>query len=96
MASGADANRRIGNQETIAVTVNVLADLRRFLPPGVDGPHRHTVPAGSTVLDLLAVIGIPREAELTVGLDGELADRDAPLRDGVQVLLVGPMEGGAA
>jgi sulfur carrier protein ThiS len=96
MAPSADADREDSGRETIAVTVNLMADLRRFLPPGVDGPHRHQVPAGSTVLDLLAMIGIPKEAELTVGLDGELATRDALLRDGALVLLVGPMEGGAA
>jgi sulfur carrier protein ThiS len=79
---------------TISVTVTLFADLRRFLPPGVDGPHRRTVPAGSTVADLLAAIGIAADAEVTVGLDGELAERDAPLRDGADVMLLSPMEGG--
>jgi len=88
--------RQSGDQGTIAVTVTLFADLRRFLPPGVDGPHRRTIPAGSTVLDLLAAIGIPADADLTVGLDGELADREAPLRDGADVMLLSPMEGGLA
>jgi len=76
------------------VTVTLFADLRRFLPPGVDGPHRRRVPVGSTVGDLLAAIGIPADADLTVGLNGELADRDAPLSDGAEVMLLSPMEGG--
>jgi len=79
---------------TIAVNVTLFADLRRFLPPGVDGPHRRSVPAGSTVADLLTAIGIPAEADVTIGLDGELADRAAPLRDGADVMLLSPMEGG--
>jgi len=76
------------------VTVTLFADLRRYLPPGVDGPHLRTVPAGSTVADLLDAIGIPTDAEVTVGLNGELADRDDALPDGADVMLLSPMEGG--
>jgi sulfur carrier protein ThiS len=96
MAAGQTAGelRQSGDQGMIAVTVTLFADLRRFLPPGVDGPHRRTVPAGSTVADLLAAIGIPADADLTVGLDGELADRDAALHDDADVMLLSPMEGG--
>jgi len=93
-ARAAEELRQSGGRDEIAVTVTLFADLRRFLPPGVDGPHRRTVPAGSTVADLLAAIGIPPDADLTVGLDGELADRDAPLHDDADVMLLSPMEGG--
>jgi len=93
-ARAAGELRQSGDHGTIAVTVTLFADLRRFLPPGVDGPHPRTVPAGSTVADLLAAIGIAADADLTVGLDGELADRDAPLHDGADVMLLSPMEGG--
>jgi sulfur carrier protein ThiS len=86
--------RQSGDRGTVAVTVTLFADLRRFLPPGVDGPHRRAVPAGSTVKDLLAAIGIPADADITIGLNGELADRDALLRDGADVMLLSPMEGG--
>jgi sulfur carrier protein ThiS len=86
--------RQSGDPGSISVTVTLFADLRRYLPPGIDGPHRRTVAAGSAVRDLLAAIGIPAEADVTVGLDGELADKDAPLRDGADVMLLSPMEGG--
>jgi sulfur carrier protein ThiS len=79
---------------TIAVTVTLFADLRRFLPRGVDGPLRYTLPRGSTVADLLATIGIAPDADVTVALDGELADREARLGDGADVMLLSPMEGG--
>ena len=79
---------------TIVVTVTLFADLRRFLPRGVDGPVRYTLPRGSTIADLLATIGIAPEADVTVALDGELADRDARLGDGAEVMLLSPMEGG--
>ncbi len=78
----------------IRVTVTFFADLRRYLPGGVDGPQTYALSAPSTVADLLAVIGIPDESEITVGLDGELAERDTPLRDGAELMLLSPMEGG--
>ena len=96
MARAADDLRREDEQRTIGVRVTLFADLRRFLPPGVDGPHRRTVPAGSTVAELLAAIGVPDDADITIGVDGELADRETPLRDGADVMLLSPMEGGAA
>ena len=95
MARTADELRQEGEQRTIAVRVTLFADLRRFLPPGVDGPHRRTVPAGATIAELLAVIGVPEDATITIGVDGELADRATPLRDGADVMLLSPMEGGA-
>jgi sulfur carrier protein ThiS len=96
MARAADDLRQGDQQGTIGVRVTLFADLRRFLPPGVDGPHRRTVPSGSTVADLLAAIGVPEDADITVGVDGELADRATALRDGADVMLLSPMEGGSA
>jgi sulfur carrier protein ThiS len=79
---------------TITVTVTFFADLRRFLPRGADGPQRYTVAEGATVADLLAAIGIEPDAEMTAAVDGELAARDTQLRDGTDVMLLSPMEGG--
>ena len=80
----------------ITVTVTFFADLRRFMPRGEDGPQRYTIHEGAEVTDLLAAIGIEQGAEVTIAVDGELAGRDTPLRDGVEVMLLNPMEGGAA
>jgi sulfur carrier protein ThiS len=79
----------------IRVTVTFFADLRRYLPRGVDGPQAYALAASSTVADLLALIGIPADSEITVGVDGELAGRDTPLRDGAELMLLSAMEGGA-
>jgi len=76
--------------------VTFFADLRRFLPRGADGPQRYTVPKGASVDDLLALIGVAPDAELTIAVDGEQADREAQLHEGVEVMLLSPMEGGAA
>jgi len=78
----------------ITVTVTFFADLRRFLPRGADGPQRYTVAEGATVADLLAAIGIEPGADMTTAVDGELAARDTRLRDGADVMLLSPMEGG--
>jgi sulfur carrier protein ThiS len=80
----------------ITVTVTFFADLRRFMPRGQDGPQPYTIHEGAAVADLLAAIGIEQGAEVTIAVDGELAGRDTLLRDGVEVMLLNPMEGGAA
>ena len=79
---------------TITIAVTFFADLRRFLPRGAEGPQRYTVREGATVADLLAAIGVEAGAEVTIAVDGELAARDTPLREGSDVMLLNPMEGG--
>ncbi len=81
---------------TITVMVTFFADLRRFLPRGADGPQRYTVPERATVDDLLAMIGVAPDTDLTIAVDGEQAARDTPLHNGADVMLLTPMEGGAA
>lgn len=80
----------------MTVTVTLFADLRRFLPRGADGPQRFTVREGATLADLLATIGVAPGADVTAAVDGELAEPDTPLRDGADVMLLSPMEGGRA
>ena len=76
--------------------VTFFADLRRFLPRGADGPQPYSVREHATVDDLLAVIGVPPDADVTIAVDGEQAARETRLRDGADVMLLSPMEGGAA
>lgn len=78
----------------ITVSVTLFADLRRFLPRGTDGPLRFTLEPAATTADLLARIGIDAGAEITIAVDGELADRATRLHDGADVMLLSPMEGG--
>ena len=95
-----DPMSRLGDSSAAAaatMTVNVVffADLRRFLPRGANGPQRYALAPGATVADLLDVIGIASDTDLTAAVDGELAGRDTPLRDSAEVMLLSPMEGGA-
>ena len=78
----------------ITVTVVFFADLRRFLPRGESGPQRYRVKPGAAVSDLLDTIGIDADADITVAVDGDLAARETPLREGAEVMLLSPMEGG--
>lgn len=78
----------------MTVKVTFFADLRRFLPKGADGPQPYAISPGATVTDLLKTIGINPDDDLTVAVDGEIAERDTPLRDGADVMLLSPMEGG--
>ncbi len=80
--------------DQIAVRATLFADLRRFLPRGHEGPQSYTLAAGATVADLLAVIGIPAEDEITAGLNGAQAQRDTVLHEGDDLVLFSPMEGG--
>jgi sulfur carrier protein ThiS len=80
---------------TINVSVTFFADLRRFLPRGADGPQPYRIAGNATLGDLLATIGINRDADVTLAVDGELAERDTPLHDGADVMLLSPMEGGS-
>jgi hypothetical protein len=81
---------------TIGVSVTLSAGLRRLLSGSAEGPQQHTLMAGATLGDLLAVLGVGPAIDLTAAVDGELAERDSPLRDGAQVMLLVAMEGGAA
>ena len=83
------------NQATIGISLVLSAALRRRRPGNGDGPEHHVFPAGATVADLLAAVGIEEATDLTAAVDGELAERDTPLHDGAEVVLLVPMEGGS-
>jgi len=80
----------------IGVSVILSAGLRRLRPGSPDGPQRHTLAAGAVLGDLIAALGIDAGTDLTAAVDGELAERATPLRDGAEVMLLVAMEGGAA
>ena len=80
---------------TVAVSVTLSAALRRRRPGSGDGPQRHVLAAGASLGDLLEVLGLDGTIDLTAAVDGELAERATPLRDGADIMLLVAMEGGA-
>ena len=76
------------------VLVTLMADMRRFAPSDARGPQPYELGAGAAVGDLLSLSGIPSDLDITIGVDGELGGRDTPLREGADVMIVSPMEGG--
>ena len=80
---------------SITVTVTLFADLRRFLPRAWTVPSATRWPPAPTVADLLNTIGITAAYDVTIGVDGELATGGDVLRNGADVMLLSPMEGGS-
>lgn len=80
--------------DVIELRVALQADLRKYLPKGETGPQTVRLQRGATVADLLAALAIPEGETVTVGIDGELAQKDAPLHDQAEVTMFSPMEGG--
>jgi sulfur carrier protein ThiS len=54
------------------------------------------LPAGATLGDLLAALGLARDLDVAAAVNGDLAAPDTVLPDNADVILMTPMEGGAA
>jgi molybdopterin converting factor small subunit len=87
-------NRSDTDAGMIEVRVRLFADLRRYLPDGVNGPFCCRLPAGATVESVLRQIGIAPGQQITAGLNGRLAQRTTAVADGDALDLFSPMEGG--
>lgn len=78
----------------ISITVKLFAELRQYLPDGEKGTFSQSLTSGDTVEAVLSELGVPADVEITVGLNGELGARDNVLRDGDDLHLFTPMQGG--
>ena len=87
------SNVRTGTNH-ISVVVSLFADLRRFAPDDASGSRKVVLPQHATVADLCGALGIPPEAEITAGLNGEQAQFDTVLRHGDHVMLFNALSGG--
>ena len=76
------------------VRVSLHGDVHRFLK-GRPDPLEVDLPEGATISDALDELAVDYPGQLTFGLNGNLAQRDASLREGDQVLVMTPMEGGS-
>ena len=62
--------------------------------PADRGRFTIELPDGASVETLLAAMGASAEQDLIIGVGGQLAQRQTPLRDQDEVELVTPMVGG--
>ena len=80
------------------VSVTLFADLRRFGPKGHEGSLNVSLEDDATVEEMLTAMGVPEDetirGEITVGLNGELGQRDSVLNEADEILLFSPMAGG--
>jgi molybdopterin converting factor small subunit len=82
----------------VNVSVTLFADLRRFGPKGHEGSLDVSLEDGATVEEMFTAIGVPDDetvrGEITIGLNGELGQRDTVLNEADEILLFSPMAGG--
>ena len=78
----------------IEVRVALHADLRKYFDRSQVGPKTMRLPSGSKVEDLLALLGVEDRENVTVGVNGELAQHTAVLNNHDDIIMFSPMEGG--
>ena len=74
--------------------MEVLLEAASHLAKSLPESGRISVPEGTRVEDLLKRLGINQELVMLVVLDGELADLESPLSEGMAVELIPPISGG--
>ena len=83
-----------GRRRTLNITVKLYSDLRVYLGDRPD-PFEIELPDRADVATLIRTLGIdPEKHEIIVGINGELGHSDSSLKDGDEVMLVTPMQGG--
>jgi molybdopterin converting factor small subunit len=75
------------------VRVRLLGEFRKHLL-GRPEPLAFELAEASTVADLAATIGISADAEVVVGVNGQLGGAGTSLADGDEIVFVSPMSGG--
>lgn len=75
------------------ISVQTFANLRDYAPAGA-GKFKLALADDATVADLLAALRIPAAVEAVLLVNGRRADTATRLRDGDEVTLFPPMEGG--
>jgi len=79
----------------ITVQVKLFATLRHYRPGlGIGEPFPVTLPAGATVEQLIAQVGLPTEEVKTVFVNGLFRGREYVLAEGDQVGIFPPVGGG--
>jgi molybdopterin converting factor small subunit len=75
---------------TMEITLRATSDLARLIPPA----GKVKLEEGASVGDVLDDLGIDSDLVMLFVIDGELADRGSPLKDGTTLELIPPISGG--
>jgi len=80
--------------DTVTISVKLFATLKKYLPPGSDEGTSVTLPAGSTVLDVVDALKIPHEQATMLVAGDTYVEKTTPLTDGLQLSIFPPLAGG--
>lgn len=79
--------------DTITIAVKLFATLKKYLPPGKEEVSL-TLPAGSTILDVIDALKIPHEQATMLVAGDTYVEKTTPLTDGLQLSIFPPLAGG--
>ena len=79
---------------TVTISVQLFATLKKYLPPGSDGGATLTLPAGSTVLDVIEALKIPHDHAGMLVAGDTYVEKETPLTDGLRLSIFPPLAGG--
>jgi molybdopterin converting factor small subunit len=80
--------------DTLTVTVKLFATLKKYLPPGSEEGTSVTLPAGSTVLNVIDALKIPHEQATMLVAGDTYVEKTTPVTDGLQLSIFPPLAGG--
>ena len=80
--------------DTVTVNVKLFATLKKYLPSGSEEGASVTLPAGSTVLDVIDALKIPHEQATMLVAGDTYVEKTTPLTDGLQLSIFPPLAGG--
>jgi sulfur-carrier protein len=80
--------------EMVTINVKLFATLKKYLPPGSEEGTSLTLPAGSTVLDVIDALKIPPEHATMLIAGDTYVEKTTPVTDGLQLSIFPPLAGG--
>ncbi len=81
--------------ETVTIHVKLFATLKKYLPPGNAEGTSVTMPAGSTVLDVINALKIPHEQATMLVAGDTYVEKSTVVTDGLQLNIFPPLAGGS-
>ena len=81
--------------DNIEIELKLFHTLRKLLPHVIDDfSHRFSVPVGTTVGDILEMIGVPQKMPVVTILNGKSVEKNITVSPNDVVSVMSPAEGG--